>query len=460
MITRPLVASNTLAFLPSTAPCPRCGAMNHCCQKRTRELLAADLHGPNVVRVTFSCFICPNHPAGERWYTALPSDLADQSRYTVPTRALMLSLVVTHKMSFQQASDFGRTHFHLAELEPATVMRWLRAGQPTAEALAARRQALVARFSGQLAIDEVYSNGKALIKATDPLVGEEIAYEFAEGSVDHDVIVAFFRSLKAIGIEPTIVTTDGASVYPAAIAVVWPDAKHQSCVFHFLQGWTKRAMKAIWHCLSLMPKPKKRSPGRPPKRGRPRKDTEKQANRDLLRKCRFLFLKRNENLTDDERVRIREAIDAFSRLGDESCFAALRALVLAVYELFGPSVRTPEDAQQRRAAILADPRYDLPFLAPLLSPLRDDAVFDRLIVSLSFENAERTTNHVERQNREYRKRQKSHYRLRTRRSEDALLSQMLFLPRRAPLRHPAGDQRLRPRPPPPRAATMGVTTAS
>lgn len=452
MITSSPAASKRLAFTPDTAPCPRCGRVIERNEVRTRTLTTADLHGAVAYEVAFSCFICPDHPAGERWFTALPADLAGRSRYTLATRALVLSLVVTHKMSLQHAAAFAKTHFHLAALTPATVMRWMRAGCPSAEELRARERALVERFSGQLAVDEVYSGGRALIKATDPIVGEEIAYEFVDGDVDQEVMIAFFRRLKALGFEPVIVATDGAALYPGAIAEVWPAARHQSCVFHFLQTWTKLAMKAIWHCFSVMPAPKKRGPGRPKKRGRPRMDAVKQRNRDTVRKGRYLLLKRPENLSEEEAGRLRQIIGLYPALG------TLRDLIVAVYDLFGPEVRDVEDARRRRLAILGDKRFALPFLAKLLGQLDDIFVFEKLIVALHYENAERTTNHVERQNREYRKRQKSHYRLRTRRSENALLAQMLFLPRPAPRRHPPGSQALRPRQRPPTSPTMGVPT--
>lgn len=453
MIAHPPSSGKLLSFTPESAPCPRCGATTFRNEVRERILGAADLHGPVEYRVEFSCFICPDHPPGERWFTALPADLSDAHRYTVPTRVLVMSLVVEHKMSFQHAAAFAKTHLHVPVV-PATVMRWLRAGCPTAEERAERERALLARFSGQLAVDEVYSGGQALLKATDPLLGDEIAYEFVHGSVNEKVIAAFFQRLKDRGFDPLIVTTDGAAIYPPAIAAVWPRAQHQGCVFHFLQGWTKRAMRAVWHCHALMPAPKNRGPGRPKKHGRPRMDAAKRRNKDLVRKSRHLFLKRPENLTEEEEGRLRQAIGLYAALG------TLRELVVAVYDLFGPQVQEPDEARRRRREILENKRFRLPFLEPLLNALEDEVVFERLIVALRYENAERTTNHVERQNREYRKRQKSHYRLRTRRSEDALLARMLFLPRKPPSRHPTGAQKLVPRRPPTAAFAPEVPLAS
>ena len=63
--------------------------------------------------------------------------------------------------------------------------------------------------------------------------------------------------------------------------------------------------------------------------------------------------------------------------------------------------------------------------------LRDDDLFARLTRYLDYDNADKTSNHVERENREFRNRQKSHYRMRSRRSLCALLS-LLTVRRPAP----------------------------
>ena len=60
-------------------------------------------------------------------------------------------------------------------------------------------------------------------------------------------------------------------------------------------------------------------------------------------------------------------------------------------------------------------------MAKPLQRLADDDLFERLTRYLDFDFADKTSNHVERENREYRKRQKGHYRLRSRASICALL---------------------------------------
>jgi hypothetical protein len=349
-------------------------------------LWSANCHEPIRLVVEFSCFICPDHDEGERWFVALPTDLATNGRYTLSTRSAVVALVVEHKMSFEQAADLARKRFHLLNLDASTIQRWMRADVPDAHTLGSYEREVVARFSGQLAVDELYDDGLAIIKATDPLTGLEIGYEVVEGSVDRAVIIRFFRRLKAMGIEPEVVVTDGAKFYPDAIATVWPNARHQSCLFHFIKGWLTKAMKAFWSCWRTLPAPKKRGRGRPKKRGRPREDKRKRRHRDLVRRARYLVFKRPERLTDDEQTRLHQALEICPPLRE------LYRLVSALYAIFGPDVIDPDTARERRSKLLDDPDFrDNEAFATLLAALADDVLFQRLIVYLDYENASNRT---------------------------------------------------------------------
>jgi len=100
----------------------------------------------------------------------------------------------------------------------------------------------------------------------------------------------------------------------------------------------------------------------------------------------------------------------------------LRRFVLQMHELFGPTTVSHELAARRREAILNDAEFvALEALAKPLERFRDDDLFARLTRYLGFENADKTSNYVERENREFRKRQKGHYRMRSRASLRALL---------------------------------------
>ena len=94
-----------------------------------------------------------------------------------------------------------------------------------------------------------------------------------------------------------------------------------------------------------------------------------------------------------------------------------------MHELFGPTTDSHELAAQRREAILNDAGFlSLEALAKPMERFRDNDLWARLTRYLDFENADKTSNHPERENREFRKRQKVHYRMRSRESLRALLT--------------------------------------
>jgi hypothetical protein len=239
---------------------------------------------------------------------------------------------------------------------------------------------------------------------------------------------------------PLLVVTDGSELYPKVIKKVWPHAEHQRCVFHFMMQVNKDLRSVFWALYRTMPEPPKRKRGRPKKRGRPRKDKEKRANRLKVRKVRFLIFKREtlpgekERWSAQERAALAEALMLCPKL------QVLRRLITAFHELFGPTTDSHELAEERRAAIVGDEEFaQLPEVEKCLDRLRDDDLFGRLTRYLDFDNAEKTSNHVERQNREYRKRQKCHYRLRSLESISALLNLLTI---RKPV--PSQPRRLKP----------------
>jgi hypothetical protein len=295
---------------------------------------------------------------------------------------------------------------------------------------------VAAAFSGQLAIDEVYDGEYYVIKATDPLNNLELTAWIGAGSPTSEDVRDVLLELREAGIDPQLVVTDGSTLYPAVIAEVWPDAEHQLCVFHFIMGTLKKLSKAFWAAYGTMPEPKKRKRGRPKKRGRPRLDKVKRANRKKVRAVRYLLFKRggvdargNARISDEEQKRLDEALRLCPAL------VVLRRFVESLYELFGPTTDSHDLAEERRQAILADAEFcALTSLQPVLGNLRDDDLFARLTRYLAFDNADKTSNHVERENREFRKRQRSHYRLRSLASLCAFLD--LLLVRRDPPNEP------------------------
>lgn len=403
-----------------------------------RPFKVADLEAPRIEEVCFGCYLCPVCPAGKKWFKVIDPRYDTARHYSLPTQRLVVDLVVRSRMSVEGAAEFARRVFHLTTLDPSTVLRWLRKAGDSIDFRGWQRAAIEG-FSGQLAVDEVYDGDDAILIATDPLNDVQLDWRHVDGTPCTEDVRAFFEELRAQGLRPELVVTDGSPLYPSVIAEVWPKAGHQRCVFHFIKQANEDLAKAFWAAYNALPKPKKRGPGRPKKRGRPRADKSKRRRRRRVRQTRYLVLKREDRLTKEQRIRLKRAIRICPALG------VIRRFVEALHELFGPSTDTPELAEQRRQAILGDAAFvDCEGLAKVMKRLADDDLFERLTRHLDFENAEKTSNHVERENREFRRRQKTHYRIRSLESLCALLD---LLATRRPQPEPDRRRRLRRRRP-------------
>lgn len=423
-----LLDGHPFSLTPQTAPCPRCHTL---CPRHERVVLHrlhGLLDGPAQRQTAIvGAYLCPHCPTGHRWFRLQLPGFVSKQRYAPATKRTLVALVTTYNLSFGAAADFGRNQLHLPDLHPSTLARWY-IDESTELDYKSHLQHALDCFSGQLAVDELYDNGVYVLKVTDPLNDIEITSWLGVGSPDSDEIRALFRELKAAGFEPLLVVTDGSTLYPGPLSEVWPSTEHQLCVFHFLQGALVTLSGSFWAAYRTMPAPVKRKRGRPKKRGRPRKDKLKRANQKKVRAVRYLVFKREgldergrPLLSDDEQGHLDEALMLCPALVE------LRRFVCALYELFGPDTTSAEEAEEHRQQLLCDPVFqDEAAMARVLGRLACDVQWQRLIRYHDFEGAKKTSNHVERQNREYRRRQRCHYRLRSLRSLWALLNHTLM----------------------------------
>lgn len=95
-----------------------------------------------------------------------------------------------------------------------------------------RRWALE-QFSGTLCVDELHLGRYALLLATDPLGDFPLAY-----ANDQDHMRRFLKTLKTWGFSPETVITHGSNLYPTVLALLWPQARHQLCIFHVMEDIT------------------------------------------------------------------------------------------------------------------------------------------------------------------------------------------------------------------------------
>ena len=55
----------------------------------------------------------------------------------------------------------------------------------------------------------------------------------------------FLENLKNWGFSPEVVVTDGSPLYPNLLAELWPEARHQLCIFHVMQDVNDHVLDAV-----------------------------------------------------------------------------------------------------------------------------------------------------------------------------------------------------------------------
>src|SRR5262249_15605419 len=110
--------------------------------------------------------------------------------------------------------------------------------------LGEHRRRTLENFSGTLCVDELHLGEHTLLLATDPLSDQVIG--FALVSVNDQAHVPRCRLMpNDWGCLPLVVISHGSILYPKVLAEVWPQAKHQLCVFHVLQDVTEKVLDAV-----------------------------------------------------------------------------------------------------------------------------------------------------------------------------------------------------------------------
>jgi hypothetical protein len=232
---------------------------------------------------------------------------------------------------------------------------------------------------------------------------------------DQDHMRRFLNNLKTRGFSPEIVITDGSPLYPAVLAELWPDARHQLCIFHVMQDITDHVLDAVKRMRREMARRGKR--GRKRRRGRPKKGRRKKQGRTLKEKSHFIFkhryliVKRGKNLSEAE----QETLDTM--LVYLPALRTLRTFMDKIYALFSAD-QTRQQAGCRRSVLIRTPSFQqIPELAKVIEMLSPEK-FEKMMAFLHSEPEQqvRTNNHVERANRKLRYFEKLRYKWRQRRS--------------------------------------------
>jgi hypothetical protein len=394
---------------PKNLPCPHCGKRGRRKAVHTRRI--RDIAYREIVILEFQvgeyrarCGCC-------KTFRAPLEGIEPRAEYTNRVREAVLDRLLDDKMSMEALRQALQRDFYL-ELSDGFLYDCLDWKVRHID-LPAYRQWTLQHFSGTLCIDEIHLGHRILLLATDPLRDFPVAFALVSAN-DQEHMRRFVRNLANWGFDPAVVVTDGSNLYPTVLAEVWPQARHQLCVFHVL----KDINDCVFDALRCLRRQLARRRGRKPRRGRlskrqRRARTRAAAKKDqahFLWKRRHLLVKRREDCSETEQRDLRQLLQTPG-------VWTLRSFVLSVYRLFDPEL-TPHQARCQRAALVKDVTFQAnPDLARALAMLPLDK-FRKMIAYLHSPAGQRvrTNNHVERVNRRLRYLEKVRYKWRRRRT--------------------------------------------
>jgi transposase-like protein len=394
---------------PCKAPCPACGKLGR--RKATHNRRVRTIAYKQVVflDVTYGeyrarCPCCTT-------FRATPPGVDPRALYDDEVRQAVLDRILDDGMSAERVIASMRRDFYL-DLSDGFVYDCLDWQARRLDPADHRRWALE-HFSGTLCVDELHPGKMTLLLATDPLQDLPVAFALVSAN-DSGHMRRFLKNLKARGLMPEVVVTDGSNLYPEALAVLWPDARHQLCVVHVLKEIHKHVLDAVRRLrrgLSRRGKRgRKRKPGRRPKSRPKRRGLTNKEKSAFVFEHRYLVVKRRDRLSKQDKADLATMVSYLPEL------KALREFVDRLEMLFEEG-QSEALAWARHAALLRSSAFlEVPELAAAIGMLAAEK-FAKMIAFLKSPACHRvrTNNHVERVNRRLRHQEKARYKWRKRR---------------------------------------------
>jgi hypothetical protein len=270
----------------------------------------------------------------------------------------------------------------------------------------------LARFSGYVAVDELYDGPFCVLSLVDNHTYRRLAYEVLDhspGAADITrFLTGFKRQLDARNLKVQGITTDGSALYPGPLALVFNGVPHQVCQFHVVKELTRSVLHALAKAR------KELAAGLPAlPRGRPARARRRQTARAARGRRRIAdlfdhrYLFAAHHLTPAQKRTLQRITRGLPHL------RVLREIMDQVYGLFDRRCRSDTALEKLARLRRRVKRINAvgKALAKLYSPNLQKALTfldDKLLPS--------TSNAVERGNRRHRKMQKAVYRVRTRQS--------------------------------------------
>ncbi len=395
---------------PRFAPCPHCGKRGKRKQRLHRQVRSVAYGKIMYLDIQYAeyratCDCC-------KTFRSSPPGVELGCYYDNRVRQAVLDRLIEDGMNVQKLLAALKRDF-LLDLSEGFVYDCLHREVARLD-MAEYRRWVLEHFSGTLCVDELHLGHYTLLLATDPLGDFPVAFALVDTN-DQDHMRRFLKNLKTWGLSPEIVITDGSNLYPAVLAELWPDARHQLCIFHVMQDITDHVLDAVKRMRREMARRGKG--GRKRKRGRPKKGRKKNQGLTLKEKAHFIFkhryliVKRRENLSEPEQETL------VTMLAYLPALKTLRTFMDKVFALFSAD-QTRQQAGCRRSALARTASFQaIPELVKAIQMLSPEK-FDKMMSFLHSPVGQqvRTNNHVERANRKLRYFEKVRYKWRRRRS--------------------------------------------
>jgi hypothetical protein len=405
----PHVRTIPVRCAPSQAPCPDCGRLGR----------RKAIHHRRVRTIAYKRVVYLDVTYGEyrarcrcrKTFRTTPPGVEPKALYDNTVRQAVLDRILDDGMSVERVIASMRRDFYL-DLSDGFVydcLDW----QARRLDLADHRRWVLERFSGTLCVDELHLGRTTLLLATDPLQDLPVAFALVSAN-DAGHMRRFLKNLQAWGLAPEVVVTDGSNLYPEILAELWPEARHQLCVFHVLKELHQQVLDAVRRLRRALSRRgqrgRKRKPGRPRKgRSRRRGLTHKEKSA-FIAKHRWLIVKRRDRMSQQERADLTTMLSYLPEL------KVLRDFADRLEMLFEAD-QSEALAWGRHAALLGSRGFlAVPELAAAIGMLPAEK-FAKMIAFLRSRACDRvrTNNHVERVNRKLRHQEKARYKWRKRR---------------------------------------------
>jgi hypothetical protein len=395
---------------PKKAPCPTCG----------KPAPRKDVHNRLVRTIAYKQVVFLDVTYGEyraccdccTTFRTTPPGVEPRALYDNKVRQAVLDRILDDGMSVDRVIDSMRRDFFL-DLSLGFVYDCLHHAAKHLD-MADHRRWVLEHFSGTLCVDELHLGRSTLLLATDPLQDLPVAFALV-ASNDRDHMRRFLKNLKLWGVEPEVVVTDGSNLYPAVLAELWPQARHQLCVFHVLKELHNQVLDAVRRMRRELARRGHR--GRKRKRGRPRGTPRKRRGLTNKEKAAFVFKHRYLITKRRDRLSRQERTDLGTMLSYLPGLKTLRSFVDRLQALFAEDQSESLAWRRQRALVTGSEFLAIPELVTALAMLQAEK-FAKMIAFLKSRACRRvrTNNHVERTNRKLRHQEKARYKWRSRRT--------------------------------------------